>query len=457
MTRQSTRTARSAPAAAVRLLSALGLAAAGLVAPAAAAAATTVTPTAVVLPAAGFVSPHGPYSTTSDDCAACHRAHTAKSSALLTTATPQSTLCFTCHDGTGSTLNVATQYSDPKVPANNPTTGSYYTHDVTKPTAHILASSDEFSGVFNRHTECSDCHNPHEGSLAVSTSSPDGTPWTPGGPNTGTSGISVTNATGAQTYTFLNGTTQPVTAEYQLCLKCHSGNTVLLPKDPAHPSRDSLDAGAEFNPTAVSFHPIEAPGKNPSPKMALSLSGTSPYKLWNLTTSSTVRCTNCHANAVATGATPAAGDDLAPHASPNRGILLRNYRDRDLKAKDEAYADADFALCYLCHTNSPFSTSSTSATNFSQHFKHMHEIGGKGSGGLSIDTAGDGQGNALCSECHFRTHSTATTAGQYTRLVTFAPDVQAVNGVLSWTSTGTGSGTCTLKCHGKTHDGISYH
>jgi predicted CXXCH cytochrome family protein len=427
------------------------------VAPAAAASATTVAPAAVVMPAAGFVSPHGPYSTTSDQCAACHRAHTAKSSALLATAGPQSTLCFTCHDGTGATLNVATQYSDPKVPANDPTTASFYTHDVTTPTAHILASSDEFSGVFNRHTECSDCHNPHQGSLAVSTSSPDGTPWTPGGPNTGTSGLSVVNGPGTQAYTFLDGVKQPITAEYQLCLKCHSGSTVLRPKDPAFPSRDSLDAGAEFNPGAISFHPVEAAGKNTSPKMALSLSGASPYKLWTFTTSSTVRCTNCHANGLATGATPAAGDDLAPHASANRGILLRNYRDRDLKPKNEAYADADFALCYLCHTNSPFSTQSTTATDFSEHYKHLHEIPDKGSGGRSIDTAGGGQGNALCSECHFRTHSTATTTGQYTRLVSFAPDVQAVNGVLSWTSTGTGRGTCTLRCHGETHNAMPYN
>jgi hypothetical protein len=290
----------------------------------------------------------------------------------------------------------------------------------------------------------------------VSTSAPVGTPWTPGGPNTGTSGLSVVNGPGTQAYTFLDGSKSPITAEYQLCLKCHSGSTTLLPKDPARPSRDSLDAGAEFNPNAISFHPVEGAGTNATPKMTLSLSGTSPYKLWNLTTTSTVRCTNCHATPSATGATPAAGDDLAPHASANRGILLRNYRDRDLKPKNEAYADADFALCYLCHTNSPFSTSSTAATNFSEHYKHVHEISDKGSGGLSIDTAGGGQGNAICSECHFRTHSTATTTGQYTRLVSFAPDVQAVNGVLSWTSTGTGSGTCTLRCHGETHNGESY-
>ncbi len=457
MTRQSRQTVSPARAAAVRLFSVAALAAAGLVAPAAAASAASGAPSAVVLPAANFVSPHGPYSTTSDQCASCHRAHTTKSSALLVDSAPQSKLCFSCHNGLGSTLNVATQYSNPDLPPNDPTTASYYTHDATKPTVHILASSDEFGGVTNRHTECSDCHDPHEGSMVLSTSSPDGTPWTPAGPNTGTSGLAVTNGSGTQAYTFLDGTKQPITAEYQLCLKCHSGYTKLLPKDPAHPSRDSLDAGAEFNPTGTSFHPVEAAGTNASPKMALSLSGASPYKLWNLTTSSTVRCTNCHANGLATGATPAAGDDLAPHASTNRGILLRNYRDRGLKPNGEVYADADFALCYLCHTNEPFATSSTTATNFGGHFKHLNQIATTGSGGLSIDTIGDGQGNAICSECHFRTHSTATTTDQYRGLVAFAPDVEAVNGVLSWTSPGAGSGdTCTLKCHGKTHNALSY-
>ena len=77
-----------------------------------------------------------------------------------------------------------------------------------------------------------------------------------------------------------------------------------------------------------------------------------------------------------------------------------------------------------------------------------------------IDTAGAGQGDAICAECHFRLHSTAqaydATDRSNPRLVNFAPDVVPANGTLSWTSTGIGQGSCTLTCHGYTHVGTTY-
>jgi hypothetical protein len=366
-------------------------------------------------------------------------------------------LCFTCHDGTGSNLNVSAQYGA-AVPANDPTTASYYTHDVSQPTAHILASGDEFGRVLNRHTECGDCHNPHRGAEVDSVSSPDGTAWTASGRISGISGLAVTNGYGgsAPSYVFRDGTSTPITAEYQLCLKCHSGYTKLLPKDPAHPSRDMLDAGIEFNPANDSFHPVEGAGTNQTPKMALSLSGPSAYKLWTFTPSSTVRCTNCHSAPVPAAVSVPAGSDLAPHASANRGILAAKYEDRVLTSVTAPFQESNFALCFLCHTDSPFVTSSRAATNFSLHEMHTGGIAGNGPSGGTIDTPGAGGGNALCAECHFRPHSTATTPEQGTRLVAFAPNVLDNNGVRSWTSAGVGAGSCTLTCHGKEHAEESY-
>ncbi len=46
-------------------------------------------------------------------------------------------------------------------------------------------------------------------------------------------------------------------------------------------------------------------------------------------------------------------------------------------------------------------------TNFNWHGLHLNEIWLNGTGSLDIDTAGGGQGNAVCSECHFRIHGTA--------------------------------------------------
>ena len=80
--------------------------------------------------------------------------------------------------------------------------------------------------------------------------------------------------------------------------------------------------------------------------------------------------------------------------------------------------------------------------------KHAHH-------GFDIDKPGAGKGNAICSECHFRTHGTGATANMRSRMVEFSPNVQSWNGSLSWTHTATG-GTCTLLCHGKDHEGETY-
>jgi predicted CXXCH cytochrome family protein len=47
--------------------------------------------------------PHGGFTSTTDNCAGCHRTHTAQGAFNLIT--DQSTLCFSCHDGTGSKLD----------------------------------------------------------------------------------------------------------------------------------------------------------------------------------------------------------------------------------------------------------------------------------------------------------------------------------------------------------------
>jgi hypothetical protein len=268
----------------------------------------------------------------------------------------------------------------------------------------------------------------------------------------------------APTYTFLNGITNVMTREYQLCFKCHSGSTVLPPPLSGKPSTDYLDKAVEFNPNNPSFHPIEAAGKNQTPKMAESLAGTSPYKLWNFTPTSTVRCLNCHTSSSTPDASaipaPAVDGALAPHASANRGILLRNYTDRVLKKTDAAYSAGDFALCYVCHAEAPFSSETATATNFKLHGLHITGLAKSGSGGTDIDTPGAGQGNAICAECHFRLHSTTNKVGTQvvpgSRLVNFAPNVTANGGTLSWTQGSTGSGSCTLTCHGQKHDGFDY-
>jgi predicted CXXCH cytochrome family protein len=427
---------------------------------------------------------HGSYSLTSDACAACHRSHTAQGPNLLRTPTSQLTLCASCHDGSptnpAGAANIVADYS--AAPTNDPSTRSYFQHDpTTGSVGHLSAEADVFAGVSNRHAECADCHNPHRAD-ASTPAAPDATGWTTSSRTVGATGVSVVNGAAGTAPTYALLTT--ITKEYQLCFKCHSGYTQLLSNAGLPYSQQELDKGIEFNPANLSYHPVEAAGKNGTTAMTNSLLGTSPYKLWDLTTGSTVRCLNCHADSAKVsqdpGISPRSGTNLPTqdaslpdHASQNRGILILPYRDRLLKPATEAYQPADFALCFACHSEAPFDdTSGTvrSDTNFQYHGFHVRQLAGYGSNlSTSIDTPSAGGGRAICAECHFRIHSTAlpvpgqtldgvtTTGGS--RLVNFAPDVvQEVNldtntyQPITWQKLdGSTSGTCTLQCHGAPH------
>ncbi len=430
--------------------------------------------------AAPFTSLHVPDMTlVSDTCAVCHRSHVAENTGLVARPAPLANMCFTCHDGTGSNLVTTAQYTDPAVPDNSAGTpgtvpSAYYRHDAlstSAPIAHTLAKDNEFGGALNRHAECADCHNTHNATATPPTQFTDG--WSVSGRQVAISGVSVANGLPGEppTYTFLSGAagSQP-DREYEVCLKCHSGFTTLPAPDLTFPSTWALDKAIELNPANASYHPVEARGTNDSDQMTWSLNNSSPYKQWNFTTASTVRCVNCHgdprkynATLPTAGTSPtAAGDDLAPHTSQYRGLLIQNYRDRVLKSWDEAYDGADFALCYVCHAEAPFRSGTAIMTVFDDHDLHVSTIAGDGPRGTSIDSPGEGGGNAICAECHFRTHSTAQAfnAGDRanTGLVNFAPNVEPypdANGVIKFTKTATG-GSCTLICHGWPHDGETY-
>ncbi len=415
------------------------------------------TPVAAIAPEG---SPHVISGLASDACASCHGAHDAQGSMLLQGSGPQSSTCFTCHDGTGAATDVQSQWSSSSLPANDPATASWYSHPATEPSSHVSAQVNEFEGTLDRHAACADCHQPHLADGSRPLNSVGG--WSASGSIAGASGVAVVNgdAGTAPAYTLQ----QTSDFEYQLCFKCHSGFTELPAQDPAHPSRWSLDKGIELNPANVSYHPVEAAGKNQTSAMTASLAGTSPYKLWVFETQDTVRCESCHGNSSTTTQTPrpVADASLDNHASPNRGILIAPYRDRTLKPRGP-YAAQDFALCYVCHAEAPMVDDSGDLrddTNFNWHGYHLGSISGNGLGGTDIDVPGAGPGNSLCAECHFRIHGSALAVnGQApaTGLVNFAPNVQKLGGALEFkAATPTSLGTCTLVCHGKAHNAYGY-
>jgi hypothetical protein len=179
---------------------------------------------------------------------------------------------------------------------------------------------------------------------------------------------------------------------------------------------------------------------------------------------------NCHGDyrKFNTTTPPAAGSDLAPHANAYRGNLMQNYLDRNLKPITEPYRSNDFALCYMCHAEAPFTDGSGNTradTNYRYHGVHLTGILNRGAVNGDIDTANAGRGDAICAECHFRIHSNAlagdfrttpSQTGTDARLVNFAPNVTPNVGLVEWNRTGTKTGTCTLTCHGYTHEDKSY-
>src|SRR5204863_9398680 len=114
--------------------------------------------------------------------------------------------------------------------------------------------------------ECADCHNPHASKSTVAVAP------TASGALAGVAGI---NSSGALV--------NPLTAEYQLCYRCHADS---IARGPARVNRQFVQPNTrlEFQASNLSFHPVEAVGKNPQV----------PSLIVPWTASSLMYCTDCH-------------------------------------------------------------------------------------------------------------------------------------------------------------------
>jgi hypothetical protein len=141
------------------------------------------------------------------------------------------------------------------------------------------------------------------------------------------------------------------------------------------------------------------------------------------------------------------------HRSSSTPLLSNLYRVDPLRSATEPYDGADFGLCLTCHQESPYadvSGSSNPLTGFAGHGFHLGHIEENGLGGVEITVPGDGQGNALCAECHYNLHGVPTSERG---LVRFAPDVLPFNGEITFDAA---AGSCTLTCHAKQHDALTF-
>lgn len=387
------------------------------------------------------------------ECSACHDPHNNAFDNFLVVSNEFSELCYKCHDrsywpssshntslsvwnGSGNNPWFHTSYTNVAQNAcenchnlhgaeSKPTLLNYLSEEsnclvchnsnvattdivaqLTKPYTHnvyaynLSHSPSENPLVSTMHVECEDCHNPH----AVNNSTA-----LPPQVNGRISGVKGVNING--------GEINPAINEYEICFRCHADS----PGRPASSTARVIEQNNvrfEFDPANPSYHPVASIGKNPdSPSLIL------PY-----TESSQMYCSDCHAS-------DGAGSPAGPHGSTWPHILKLRYETADFTNESPEV----YALCYSCHSR----TSILNDNSFGEHKKHI------------VDE------ETPCNACH-DPHGISSSQGNSTNnshLINF--DVSIVfpsgAGVSRFVDTGTHSGYCMLRCHGRGHGfGMSY-
>ncbi len=272
-----------------------------------------------------------------------------------------------------------------------------YRHEVT--TYNGIHDPEEANVVQTRHVECADCHNPHAVNN-VTANPPAVNGFIKGVKGVDTDGNPVSE----------------IQFQYELCYRCHADS----PDKPGSPTTRQIEQSnvrLEFDLSNPSFHPVEGQGVNPNV----------PSLISPLSESSVIYCTDCHAS-------NGNGSPDGPHGSIYPHILKYNYETADnTKESYQAYE-----LCYQCHDRN----SILNNDSFKDHKKHIR----------GEDTP--------CNVCH-DPHGISGSQGNSTNnthLINF--DISIVQpvgmGRLEFIDTGTFSGKCYLRCHGKKHNPKKY-
>jgi hypothetical protein len=173
----------------------------------------------------------------------------------------------------------------------------------------------------------------------------------------------------------------------------------------------------------VSYHPVEAPGRN----MMV------PSLLPGWTTGSTMTCSTCHgseSSALVSGPGP-----RGIHGSSYEPLLTARYETADFTSENAS----NYALCYRCHDRANI----LDDHSFPLHKKHIVDL------------------RAPCAACH-DAHGIASVQGSTTgnsNLINFATNIvfpDPATGRMEFRDTGMFSGECFLSCHGVAHSPMRY-
>ena len=258
--------------------------------------------------------------------------------------------------------------------------------------------------VQTRHVECVDCHNPHANN---------GTAVAIPGSLLGVRGIDI------------NGLdVNPVSKEYQICFRCHADSGSM----PApHTARQFAQPNLRlvFSPANPSYHPIAAVGRNP----------TVPSLLPPWTISSTMNCSDCHNNDVGPGA--GGTGPKGPHGSTYARLLERQYITSDRTTESAA----NYALCYKCHNRTNFITAGIPSVFEGAQGHLLHVVTER----------------TPCNVCHDPHGVVPFGALNNGKLINFDTNVVRPNATTGTLYYNAATKTCTLLCHGDSHNNRPYN
>ena len=197
----------------------------------------------------------------------------------------------------------------------------------------------------------------------------------------------------------------PSQLEHELCESCH-GNLGAA-------TLNVSDLARLLEPSNRSYHPVHGPAVERSPSLKPSWSGRE------------LSCGDCHGPSDP-------GAPAGPHGSAVEYVLTDSYATVDGGLETAT----TYALCYRCHDRE----SVLDRSPFATHRLHVVDV------------------RASCATCHNPHGALVNRAlirfGEESRLTGVAPSARS--GRLEFTSSGPGSGSCTLSCHGRDHEGETY-
>ena len=321
---------------------------------------------------------HGDRNNLPKGCQSCHKGHGLYNTPMLPET--KDVFCYGCH-GSSTNREKARQEgilsSDIFLHDLQREFEKTYRHPIEKTGIHQYRETlPEQDPSMPRHVECVDCHHHHYVTKENKQL-----------------GLKGTNTDGTRVLSIIN--------EYEGCFNCHSFSANL-------PS-DQTNKADLFNISNPSYHPVIGQGKN----------NYVPSLQQPLTTTSLIKCTDCHGNDDPFG-------PKGPHGSNYEHLLKKKFT-----PTDGSEGDMQYELCYTCHNR----LNILSNASFPLHYLHVSVAG------------------TSCRTCH-NVHGSM----QYSHLIdlnniSISP---SSSGALEFRDLGERAGECFLSCHGKDHNPSTY-